>query len=75
MEQLDQQGRKQGEFKVRLPDGRIQVTSYQAVSVDLYYENLREHSVLNPHKRFPIYYIQYKRIFFLTCNFCFARFK
>ena len=38
MEQLDQQGRKQGEFKVRLPDGRIQVTSYQAVSVDLYYE-------------------------------------
>ena len=55
MEQLDQQGRKQGEFKVRLPDGRIQVTSYQAVSVDLYYENLREHSVLNPHKRFPFY--------------------
>ena len=53
MEQLDQQGRKQGEFKVRLPDGRIQVTSYQAVSVDFYYENLREHSVLNPHKRFP----------------------
>ena len=30
MEQLDQQGRKSGEFKVRLPDGRIQVTSYQA---------------------------------------------
>ena len=57
MEQLDQQGRKQGEFKVRLPDGRIQVTSYQAVSVDFYYENLREHSVLNPHKRFPFYYI------------------
>eukprot|EP00093_Oithona_nana_P006336 06336.XXX_158823_157620_1 [CDS] Oithona nana genome sequencing. len=30
MEQLDSQGRKKGEFKVRLPDGRIQVTSYQA---------------------------------------------
>lgn len=34
MEQLDTQGRKKGEFKVRLPDGRIQVTSYQAVNVD-----------------------------------------
>lgn len=36
MEQLDSQGRKKGEFKVRLPDGRIQVTSYQAVNVDIY---------------------------------------
>lgn len=37
MEQLDLQGRKKGEFKVRLPDGRIQVTSYQAVNVDTFF--------------------------------------